>query len=36
MIYRRILWVLGASAVAIVVPAHAQPPTQCLTNTPQR
>jgi hypothetical protein len=34
---RRVAWVLGALAVAIIVPAqaHAQPPTQCLTNTPK-
>jgi hypothetical protein len=37
MIYRRVGWVLGALAVAIIVPAHAhaQPPVQCLTNTPK-
>ncbi|MGO9548652.1 hypothetical protein [Mycobacterium sp.] len=37
MIYRRVLWVLPALAVAIIVPAHAyaQPPAQCLTNTPK-
>jgi len=37
MIYRRLVSVLGAVAVAIIVPvqAHAQPPTQCLTNTPK-
>ena len=37
MIYRRLVGVLGALAVALIVPAqaHAQPPTQCLTNTPK-
>jgi hypothetical protein len=37
MICRRLVSVLGAVAVAIIVPvqAHAQPPTQCLTNTPK-
>ena len=37
MIYRRVVWVLGALAVALITPAqaHAQPPTQCLSNTPQ-
>src|ERR1700749_1796287 len=35
MTCRRLVSVLGAVAVAIVVPvrAHAPPPTQCLTNT---
>jgi hypothetical protein len=34
---RRVAWVIGALAVAMMVPAraHAQPPTQCLTNTPK-
>ena len=37
MTCRRLVSVLGAVAVAIIVPvqAHAQPPTQCLTNTPK-
>ena len=37
MTYRRVVWVVGALAVAIIVPAqaHAQPPTQCLSNTPK-
>jgi hypothetical protein len=44
MIYRRVVGVLGALAVALsalAVPlitpaqAHAQPPTKCLTNTPK-
>ena len=37
MICRRLVSVLGAVAVAIIVAvqAHAQPPTQCLTNTPK-
>ena len=37
MTCRRLVSVLGAVAVAIVVPvqAHAQPPTKCLTNTPK-
>jgi hypothetical protein len=37
MTCRRLASVLGAVAVAITVPvqAHAQPPTQCLTNTPK-
>jgi hypothetical protein len=36
MIRRRVVWVLGALAVALMTPAqvHAQPPTQCLSNTP--
>jgi hypothetical protein len=35
MICRRVVWVLGALALAPITPAeaHAQPPTQCLTNT---
>src|SRR6202167_1586368 len=35
MIYRRVVWVLVALAVAIIVPvqAHAEPPVKCLTNT---
>ncbi len=34
MIYR-VAWVLGAVAMAMIVPvqAHAQPPKQCLSNT---
>jgi hypothetical protein len=37
MTCRRLVSVLGAVAVAIIVPvqARAQPPTQCLTNTPK-
>ena len=37
MIYRLVAGVLAALAVAIIVPAqaHAEPPTQCLTNTPK-
>lgn len=37
MIYRSVVGVLCALAVALVTPAqaHAQPPTQCLTNTPK-
>src|ERR1700722_15051074 len=37
MTCRRLVSVLGAVAVAIIVPvqAHPQPPTQCLTNTPK-
>jgi hypothetical protein len=37
MICRRAVWVLGALALAPITPAeaHAQPPTQCLTNTPR-
>jgi hypothetical protein len=37
MTYRRVVWLLGVAAVAIIVPvqAHAQPPTKCLTNTPK-
>ena len=37
MIYRRVVWVLVALAVAIIVPVqvHAEPPTKCLTNTPK-
>jgi hypothetical protein len=37
MIYRRVVGFLAASAVALIAPvqAHAQPPTQCLTNTPE-
>jgi hypothetical protein len=37
MIYRRVVWVLGAVAVAFIAPAQApaQPPTQCLSNTPK-
>jgi hypothetical protein len=37
MIYRLAIGVLAALAVAIIVPAqaHAEPPTQCLTNTPK-
>lgn len=36
MTCRRVVWVLGALAVALITPAeaHAQPPTRCLTNTP--
>jgi hypothetical protein len=35
MIYRRLVWVLVALAVAVIVPvqAHAEPPVKCLTNT---
>ncbi|BBZ13715.1 hypothetical protein MBRA_39100 [Mycobacterium branderi] len=37
MSYRRVLWVLAALAVtfAVPVPARAEPPTQCLSNTPK-
>jgi hypothetical protein len=37
MICRRAVWVLGALALAPITPAeaHAQSPTQCLTNTPR-
>lgn len=37
MIRRRVVCVLGALAVALISPAqaHAQPPAQCLSNTPQ-
>ena len=37
MICRRVVWVLGASAIALIAPAqaHAQPPTECLSNTPK-
>src|SRR5436305_2961173 len=37
MIYRIAIWVLAASAVAVIVPgqAHGEPPTKCLTNTPK-
>ena len=37
MIYRLVVGVLAALAVAIIVPAqaHAEPPTTCLTNTPK-
>jgi hypothetical protein len=37
MIYRRVVLVLVALAVAIIIPvqAHAEPPTKCLTNTPK-
>ncbi len=37
MIYRRVVWMLGALALTLAAPtgAHAQPPTQCLSNTPQ-
>jgi hypothetical protein len=37
MIYRRVMWVLGALALALITyaQAHAQPPTKCLTNTPK-
>jgi hypothetical protein len=36
MIHRRVVCVLSAVAVAFIAPsrAHAQPPTQCLSNTP--
>jgi hypothetical protein len=36
MIYRRVVWVLGALVLALIAPAEAdgQPPTQCLSNTP--
>ena len=37
MIYRLVVGVLAALAVAIIVPAQAraEPPTKCLTNTPK-
>lgn len=37
MIYRRVLWVLAVLAGALLAPAEApaQPPTQCLSNTPK-
>ncbi|BBY08572.1 hypothetical protein [Mycobacterium noviomagense] len=37
MIRRPVVCVLGALAVALIAPtqAHAQPPTQCLSNTPE-
>jgi hypothetical protein len=37
MIRRSVVCVLGALAVALISPAqaHAQPPSQCLSNTPQ-
>jgi hypothetical protein len=37
MIYRHAVGFLAASAVTLIAPAqaHAQPPTQCLTNTPE-
>lgn len=37
MTYRRVVWALVVVATAVVAPvqAHAQPPTQCLTNTPK-
>ncbi|MCV7398587.1 hypothetical protein H7K24_00240 [Mycobacterium fragae] len=37
MIYRRVVWVLGVLALTLFFPAQAgaQPPTQCLSNTPQ-
>lgn len=37
MIYRLVIGVLAALAVAVVVPAQGQadPPTKCLTNTPK-
>ncbi|HZU46883.1 MAG TPA: hypothetical protein VFA16_06450 [Mycobacterium sp.] len=37
MIRRCVIWVLGALAVALITPAHAhaQPPSQCLSNTPE-
>lgn len=37
MMYRRVVWVLGAFAVALITStqAHAEPPAQCLSNTPK-
>ncbi len=37
MTYRRLAWPLGTVlTVAIIpVPAHGEPPTKCLTNTPK-
>lgn len=37
MIYRHVVGALSVLLVALVAPAqaHAQPPTQCLTNTPK-
>ena len=37
MIYRRLAWALGTVLVTAIVPvpAHAEPPTKCLTNTPK-
>src|SRR5271165_5019417 len=37
MTYRRLAWALGIVLVAAVVPvpARAEPPTKCLTNTPK-
>ncbi|MCV7259080.1 hypothetical protein [Mycobacterium shimoidei] len=35
MMYRAVVWVLGALVVALIAPAQApaQPPTLCLSNT---
>lgn len=37
MIYRHVMWMLSVIALATIVPgqAHAQPATQCLSNTPK-
>ncbi len=34
---RRVVWALVAMATTLIVPiqAHAQPPTECLSNTPK-